>query len=143
MRSELVQSGDQGQAAYQASSIVVSEDWRATWTSHLLGRGVLTSSVAIGGASGICAAGEGTVTSGDGGATWSGAALAPAAWARADFVGPSVGWSTTGTPRADGGLTHHPLDHGEYILHTTDGVTWQEQYSSTGRYFLGVDFADA
>ena len=138
-----VQSGDQGRVVYEASSIVVSDDGGATWSSHLLGSGVLTGSVAVGGTSGICAAGEGTVTSGDGGATWWGAAFAPTGAGQVDFVGPAEGWSTTGDFFERTGFSAYHSNIASSILHTTDGVTWQQQYSSTRYYFLGVDFADA
>jgi photosystem II stability/assembly factor-like uncharacterized protein len=139
----IVDSGDSSHPVHDTSLVSVSTDGGGTWSRHLLGQGVETAAAVLGGSTGICASGAGLVASSDDGATWFGSGSRPSGTGSVDFVSPTDGWSTS----SDYWMTFVP--YSAYatrptgsILHTSDGVTWQQQYSSPAQYFLDVDFAD-
>ena len=126
----------------ESSSLAVSQDGGATWTTRLLGRGFVAGAVALGGAQDVCAVGAGTVASRDGGATWAGVGFDPPGVGSLDFVSATEGWSTGGNAWQRITPALYDMRSGS-ILHTSDGVTWQEQYSHPRVSLLDVDFADA
>ena len=129
--------------AVEDSILAVSEDGGATWTTQLLGRGFLAGAVALSGAQDVCAVGAGTVASRDGGATWAGAGFdPPGVGSRWTSSAPRRGGRRAATPGSASRRVLYDVRPGS-ILHTSDGVTWQEQYSHPRVYLVDVDFADA
>ena len=127
----------------ESTTLAMSEDGGATWTTTTLGQGVAADAVAMTGIGGVVAAGSGLVTSHDQGASWTGAGFDPPGVGSLDFVSATEGWSAGGN--AWQRIISLPGDNAPAgsILHTSDGATWQEQYSDPRAYLLDVDFADA
>ena len=126
----------------RTSSVVVSADGGATWRERMLGQNVSLISVAAAGTSDVCAVGTGAVVSSDAGETWTGGGFSPLGAGNMDFVGATQGWSTGGGILSVIGFLPTE-DRAGSILHTSDGVAWQEQYTNRRHYFTDVDFADA
>jgi len=137
--------GDSVGAGVGASRVLVSDDDGATWAAHLVGATTQLNAVAANGAGDLCAVGDLTATSSDGGSTWLGRSTRAPSLSAIDMVDHSTGWATGG---ASGSLFNSLLflsggTSGGSILHTADGARWEEQYSQPGGQLAGVDFADA
>ena len=126
------------------SRIFESDDRGVTWSAHVVGQDIELLDVVAKGAAGPCAVGTGTVVSTDAGASWSGTGFYPRSVGSLDFVSPTDGWATgTGALGLLGliQMLGDPMQGS--ILHTADGVTWQQQLSDTRHYYADIDFADA
>ena len=111
------------------------------WILTSSARRTTLASIASNGAGALCAVGDSTVTSSDGGETWLGRSSHIVGVSDLDMVSATEGWASGGPTSLGTLLFDDPSKVDGAVYHTADGARWEEQLHQEGLLYA-VDFAD-